>query len=155
MKCSDLPHPQQPIGFADDGAIRFKENKIISSLFERGVISLNDLRGRVVDGEFSEGDYVQLTQLIGYSVSGWGGLSTSPPDMVATADAEARRLTALADSEGRAALNEIVKFLAHTHPEIPFTGDVPQYVQRVVRSLQERAQQPDLADLQWAMNRSV
>lgn len=99
MKCSDLTHPQQPIGFADDGAIRFKENKIISRLFEHGVISLNNIRVKVADGEFPEEDYVQLTQLIGYSVSGWGNLSTSPPEMVAAADNEAQRLVSLQTSE--------------------------------------------------------
>lgn len=55
--------------------------------------------------------------------------------------------------EARSALNAIVKYLACAHPEIPFTGDVPQYVRRVVESLQNT--QPDISDLQWVMSRSV
>ena len=57
--------------------------------------------------------------------------------------------------EARSTLNAIVKFLACAHPEIPFTGDVPQYVQRVVRSLQDRAQQPDVTDLQWLADKRI
>lgn len=39
--------------------------------------------------EFSEEDYTRLMQLIGYSISGYGELSTSPKDMIECADRSA------------------------------------------------------------------
>jgi len=92
MKCILLLHPEQPIGMASDGVIRFKGNSIIEDLFDSGALDLNEIGRRVRRGDFPEDDYVQLTQLLGYSVSGWGDLSTSPPEMVAAADKEAERI---------------------------------------------------------------
>lgn len=92
MKCSDIKHPQQPIGLAEDGVIRFKGNSIIEDLFASGALDLNKIRVRVHTGDLPKEDYVQLTQLLGYSVSGWGNLSTSPTEMVEAADKEADRL---------------------------------------------------------------
>ena len=92
MKCADLKHPQQPIGTAEDGVVRFKGNSIIEDLFRTRALDLNKIGARVDAGLFPVEDYVQLTQLLGYSVSGWGDLSTSPPEMVAAADKEAERI---------------------------------------------------------------
>jgi hypothetical protein len=66
-----MKHPMQKIEFADDGVIRFVENKIVRYLIDNGSINLNDL---AVMG-FSKADHRQLSQLLGYSVSGYGGLS--------------------------------------------------------------------------------
>lgn len=98
MKCILLLHPEQPIGLADDGVIRFKGNSIIEDLFDSGALDLNEISRRVHRGDFPEEDYVQLTQLLGYSVSGWGDLSTSPPEMVAAADREAERIRSGGDA---------------------------------------------------------
>jgi len=92
MKCADLKHPQQPIGIAEDGVVRFKGNSIIEDLFQSRALDLNEIKRRVQTGDFPKEDYVQLTQLLGYSVSGWGDLSTSPPEMVTAADKEAERI---------------------------------------------------------------
>ncbi len=92
MKCADLKHPQQPIGTAEDGVVRFKGNSIIEDLFRTRALDLNKISVRVQRGDFPKEDYVQLTQLLGYSVSGWGDLSTSPPEMVTAADKEAERI---------------------------------------------------------------
>ena len=92
MKCADLKHPQQPIGTAEDGVVRFKGNSIIQDLFRSRALDLNEISRRIRRGDFPKEDYVQLTQLLGYSVSGWGDLSTSPPEMVAAADKEAERI---------------------------------------------------------------
>jgi hypothetical protein len=65
----------------DNGTHRFKENKIVNYLLEKGGLSLNDLavvdgpEGDAYHGGFPREDWVQFAQLIGYSVSGWGGLS--------------------------------------------------------------------------------
>ena len=92
MKCILLLHPEQPIGMASDGVIRFKGNSIIKELKRTRALDLNKISVRVQRGDFPMEDYVQLTQLLGYSVSGWGDLSTSPPEMVAAADKEAERI---------------------------------------------------------------
>lgn len=66
--------PMQPIILAGDGVIRFKKNKIVDDLYELGSkhgLSLNDMVFR----DYSQEDRNQFAQLIGYSVSGWGGLS--------------------------------------------------------------------------------
>lgn len=66
-----LPHPTQPV--ADDGCdvLRFKPNAIVQHLLDHGGIDMNALAAL----DFSREDRVQFAQLIGYSVSGFGGLS--------------------------------------------------------------------------------
>lgn len=64
-------HPTQPIVTDDDGVRRFKQNKIIGWLFDRGHIDLN----RISFEEFPPEDAAQLAQLLGYSVCGFGELS--------------------------------------------------------------------------------
>tara|TARA_R100001594_G_scaffold80611_1_gene115180 strand:- start:634 stop:987 length:354 start_codon:yes stop_codon:yes gene_type:complete len=90
-----LPHPQQPIGLSSTGTIRFKKNNIIDWLFNSGKLDLNRICVMVQRGTFPKEDYVQLTQLLGYSVSGWCGLSTTPPDLAAQADARAAEICEL------------------------------------------------------------
>lgn len=64
-------HPQQPTYIDDQGVLRFKENEICRYLIDHGNIDLNDL-ARL---HFKREDRQQFAQLIGYSVSGYGGLS--------------------------------------------------------------------------------
>jgi len=87
-----LPHPMQPIGYDDRNIARFKENGIVRFLLDNGPFSLNELSMMLAKGKFSQEDYTQLMQLIGYSVSGYGELSTSPPELVTRADEEAGKL---------------------------------------------------------------
>lgn len=64
-------HPMQPIILAPDGLRRFKENKIVRFLLKHGGYDLNKL----LDMEFSQEDWDQFAQLIGYSLEGYNELS--------------------------------------------------------------------------------
>ncbi len=86
-----MNHPMQPI-VLEDGVPRFKSNSIIRWLFETGRLDLNEVSRMMRDGAFPVEDYVQITQLLGYSISGWGDLSTSPPELVEEADRQAAEL---------------------------------------------------------------
>ena len=88
----NLPHPMQPIGWDGRGVIRFKSNAIIEWLFETERIDLNDIAIRAARGQFGEADQMQLAQLLGYSVSGYGDLSYASAESVDAADAEADRI---------------------------------------------------------------
>jgi len=87
------PHPDQPIYIPGDNPCndrrpRFRENKIVRFLLDAGPFDLNQISMMPWD----PGDYTQLMQLIGYSVDGYGELSTSPLERVARADAIATEL---------------------------------------------------------------
>jgi hypothetical protein len=75
-------HPMQPIALDERGVARFKENAIIQWLFETGKLNLNEIALMRFDDE----DRMQLAQLLGYSVSGFGDLSYADPEVVAAAD---------------------------------------------------------------------
>lgn len=96
------PHPTQPLVVDKQGTVRFRENKIVSFLLDNGSWDLNKLCVM----EWPEGDYTHLMQLIGYSVSGYGELSTSPPDLVEVADALAAGMIEVAE-KGDTAWDEI------------------------------------------------
>jgi hypothetical protein len=83
-----MTHPQQPIILGDDEVIRFKSNKIIEYLFNSGKLSLNELAMM----DFSDEDRIQISQLLGYSVSGFGSLSYVPHEMALECDEEADRI---------------------------------------------------------------
>jgi hypothetical protein len=94
MKISELKHPMQPIGWDETGkVIRFKANKIVRMLLDTHKLNLNDLAVMDAQGQFNDDDYTQLMQLIGYSVSGYGDLSTSPEEIVEKADEIAAELS--------------------------------------------------------------
>lgn len=94
MKTKDLKHPMQPIGWDEtDKVIRFKANKIVRFLLDMGPFDLNKISMMNAQGMFHEDDYTQLMQLIGYSVSGYGDLSTSPKEIVTKADDIAAELS--------------------------------------------------------------
>lgn len=89
----------QPIGFdghstehSPRGIIRFKSNAIIEYLFKDGRLNLNEIGLMVQNGVFPVGDQVQIAQLLGYSVSGFGDLSYVPRDVCNEADAKAKEL---------------------------------------------------------------
>lgn len=66
-----MKHPIQPIVTDDHGVYRFKANTIIQHLFNTRVLDLNEIAVM----SFPVEDRVQLAQLIGYSISGFGDLS--------------------------------------------------------------------------------
>lgn len=91
-----LPQPMQPMGYAEDGVIRFKPNEIVVRLLEdsqeRGRIDMNTIRNWAAQGAVSEDDLVQFVQLIGYSVSGIGDLDYFPHHKLVDIDREADKV---------------------------------------------------------------
>lgn len=77
----NMNHPLQPIAVDEHGVIRFKANKIVCYLLDRGGITLNDLDAL----DFSVEDREQFAQLIGYSLSGFGDLGYVSDDTYETA----------------------------------------------------------------------
>jgi hypothetical protein len=65
------PHPIQPLEADEHGTIRFKRNAIVEHLLDKGGIDMN----QIACVEFSREDREQFAQLIGYSLSGFEGLS--------------------------------------------------------------------------------
>ena len=65
-----MRHPVQNVKIDDHGTPRFQQNIIVDYLLRKGPFDLNHLALQ----DFPREDYVQFAQLIGYSVSGFGGL---------------------------------------------------------------------------------
>lgn len=78
----------QPIEVDARGVIRFRANAIIRDLVRSGSIDLNKLAA----ADYSDEDHMQLAQLIGYSVSGYGDLSYASKESVSRADRIAAKL---------------------------------------------------------------
>lgn len=74
-------HPIQPAEVDSEGVRRFKANSIVRHLLDNGGMDLNHL---ALLG-FPDEDWRQFAQLIGYSVSGWSGLSYVDGDSAAAA----------------------------------------------------------------------
>lgn len=83
-----MNHPMQPIILDEEGVVRFKSNKIVEFLLDAGPFDLNQLALMPFDAD----DRMQLAQLIGYSVSGFGDLSYANDAAVEAADAAAALL---------------------------------------------------------------
>ena len=79
-----VQHPMQDLRW-DGDVIRFRANEIIKDAVESGAINLNDIACK----QYSQADHMQLAQMIGYSVSGFGDLSYAHPDVVYEADRRA------------------------------------------------------------------
>ena len=69
-----MRHPTQPLALDEKGVLRFQKNQIVSDLLEHASKHGMDLN-TIACGSYSEEDHRQLAQLIGYSLSGYGGLS--------------------------------------------------------------------------------
>lgn len=66
------PHPDQPLHRDNHGVIRFKPNAIVRYILDQpGGLDLNDLSRM----GFSQADWDQFAQLIGYSKTGYDELS--------------------------------------------------------------------------------
>jgi len=64
-------HPVQPVYLDEHGVWRFRRNAIVRYLLDAGSLNLNDLACM----DFSDQDWEQFSQLIGYSLSGFADLS--------------------------------------------------------------------------------
>ena len=119
-------HPIQPVEMGKNGVDRFKSNSIVRRLMEHGQktgLSLNELAGE----RFSNSDWEQFAQLIGYSVPGWGELSYVSDDTYSAVQAmiesgqteEQARIAALEEKleTVRAALKGLVPELFRIHPD--------------------------------------
>lgn len=93
-------HPIQPVIRAADGVIRFKANAIIEWLFETQRLDLNEIAVRAARGQFGQEDQMQLAQLLGYPVSGYGDLSYASEESVAAADQMAQHILDGEDESG-------------------------------------------------------
>jgi hypothetical protein len=82
-------HPMQRVKFDDKGVIRFQENRIIVDLFVQGILDLNKI---AMNPAYDADDRMQLAQLLGYSVSGYGDLSYTTSKSVRKADKRAEKL---------------------------------------------------------------
>ncbi len=119
-------NPIQPICTDENGTIRFKQNKIVRDLLDfasaRG-FSLNEIARK----DYDRDDQIQLAQLIGYSVSGFGDLSYVDRDTLLAVDAMAEsgeseleaRCRTLQETLNslRAALREPIAELYGKHPD--------------------------------------
>lgn len=91
-------HPIQPLEKDSQGTLRFKENKIVSFLLDKGPTDLNDIAIMNFDDE----DRQQFAQLIGYSLDGYGELSSYVSDEAYEAAAKMAE-TNLDDKDARIA----------------------------------------------------
>lgn len=66
--------PMQPLEIDDHGTLRFRQNEIVRKLLDHGTGTGCGLNEMALD-EYSAEDRMQLAQLIGYSLSGYGELS--------------------------------------------------------------------------------
>lgn len=83
--------PMQPVVMDSVGSVRFKENKIISDMLDFCQSHGFGLNEMAVRG-YEKDDTSQLMQLIGYTVSGYGGLSCARAKHTMRADEKADAL---------------------------------------------------------------
>lgn len=82
-----MKNPLQPVVIVD-GIARFKENKIVSYLLDKGGLDMNLLAME----DFTDEDREQFAQLIGYSVSGFGSLSYASDEAYYLAEWRRKRI---------------------------------------------------------------
>ncbi len=82
-------HPLQPIARDEHGVPRFKSNGIVRFLLDAGPFDLNKL---TMKQEFTDEDWEQFAQLIGYSVGGFNELSYVSDAACEEANAIAKKL---------------------------------------------------------------
>lgn len=91
------PVHMQPIVKASDGVIRFQANRLVEHFVnmasEGKKFDLNDAAILAHQEGISRAEQMQLAQLIGYSVSGFGDLSYADRDTIRRADRKAAALT--------------------------------------------------------------
>ena len=87
---SSPKNPMQPVVRDAHGVVRFKENSIVRFLLDSGPVDLNWLAA--IGMQFTQEDWQQFYQLIGYSVSGYGDLFEVSAESIAQANAAAEAL---------------------------------------------------------------
>ena len=124
-----MKHPIQPLVKYENDVLRFKANRIVCDLLDfaqpRG-FGLNEMAAR----DYSDEDRQQLAQLIGYSLCGYGELSSYVDDvaystaveMIDGKDERDARIAALEDElcalrESVGALREPMARLLGMHPD--------------------------------------
>jgi hypothetical protein len=83
------PHPMQPIVIDEHGVPRFKANKIVRYILDHGGIDLNHIAMKSGPLGFSAEDHMQLAQLIGYSIGGYGELDYVTDESYSAAESAA------------------------------------------------------------------
>lgn len=62
--------PIQPIAKDERGTYRFVKNRIVEMLLEEGPFDMNRIAVQMIERGWTENEYFQFAQLIGYSVNG-------------------------------------------------------------------------------------
>ena len=70
-----VTHPMQPLVKGSDGIVRFKENKVVRFLLDKGKMHGVDMNTLAIM-PFDQDDREQFLQLIGYSLSGFEEMSS-------------------------------------------------------------------------------
>ncbi len=91
-------HPRQRVQWDDHGVIRFAPNQIVRHLLDWASEHGYDLN-TLSRLPFTNEDWTQFAQLIGYSVSGAGDLDYFDRDVLRRADRAARDLIAERDGQ--------------------------------------------------------
>ncbi len=64
-----MKHPMQKQTTDDSAVLRFVENKLVTWLVDRLPNGMNDIAREYFEGKYSQDDFDQILQQIGYSVS--------------------------------------------------------------------------------------
>lgn len=81
----------QKIALDEHGVVRFVKNEIVEWLLDLRPMALNEIAIKFAGEEYDD-DRMQLAQLIGYSVSGYGDLSYVSKKNLKKADARADKV---------------------------------------------------------------
>lgn len=122
-----MKQPIQPLYKDEHGVLRFHPNKIVDWMLDAGREGLRfDLNTIACLPDVSREDYAQLMQLIGYSHSGFGGLSCATDEVYNAAynmytngmTEEQARIADLTEklTEVRRLVKELAPVLFHIHP---------------------------------------
>ncbi|PTA95712.1 hypothetical protein C9415_10150 [Kluyvera sp. Nf5] len=84
--------PMQPLEFDAMGTLRFKENAIVRKMLDYSREHGYGLNEMALE-DFTPDDRMQLMQLIGYSLSGYGELSFVSDESYNRAEAAAPKVT--------------------------------------------------------------
>jgi hypothetical protein len=96
---NNLRHPMQPIVVDDRGRAWFKANRIVRWMLDEATagrtFDLNVIARESTRQGFTAEDHMQLAQLIGYSISGFGELSYVDDATYDRASEEVERVKAI------------------------------------------------------------
>lgn len=100
--------PLQPLYTDSYGVVRFRANRVVTYLLEKGGLDVNMLARVLPD---SPDDWEQFAQLIGYSLSGFGELPYVRDETYETAARMAEQHTPTEQEARTAYLEELVTIL--------------------------------------------